>query len=462
MADESVVTAPRHGFLGRWSAMVIVFAVLISARFAIVGADTYWAVALGRDIVRAGAIPDGIPFAAAPSAGWPNVPVLGELILAGLAQPGPVGIVAAQLVVDAVALVLLALGARRAGASDVATAVAVALTAIGALPALASVKMQLFSLALFPVLLLLLRADHRRPTHRIWWVVLVIAAWGNVHGAVLLGVAVTGAYLLFSRLRRSPVETLAVGLASLVAVAANPALFQTVHYYAGALTNEAARRGTELWARPNPGSLFDTLLIGAGVVLVVLALLSRPPLWEVVSILGLLVGTVSSARHGVWLLMVCAAPAALRLSRRSQASVTHLSPTISLVAGLVVLLGGAGLLWTRQDALNPSGSPELVNAVKSAAQGQTVLADEPVVESLAAEGVRIWLSNPIDAFQQSDQAAYLDFASGTVTGNSRALVDAAVVVVVRTGGPADGPVSTDARFAGHQFVAGWTLYMRVR
>jgi hypothetical protein len=390
------------------------------------------------------------------------VPVLGELIFAGLAQPGPVGIVAAQLVVDAVALVLLALGARRAGASDVATAVAVALTAIGALPALASVKMQLFSLALFPVLLLLLRADHRRPTHQIWWVVLVIAAWGNVHGAVLLGVAVTDAYLLFSRLRHSSVETLAIGLASLVAVAANPALFQTVHYYAGVLTNEAARRGTELWARPNPGNLFDLLLIGAGVVLVVLALLSRPPLWEVVSILGLLVGTVSSARYGVWLLMVCAAPAALRLSRRSQAPVTRLSPAVPLVAGFVVLLGGAGLLWTRQDALNPSGSPELVNAVKSVAQGEAVLADEPVVESLAAEGVRIWLSNPIDAFQRSDQTAYLDFVSGAVTGNSEALVDAAEVVVVRAGGPADGLVSTDAGFAPERSVAGWTVYTRVR
>jgi hypothetical protein len=462
MADKSVVTAPSQASLGRWSAMVIVFAVLISARFAVVGADTYWAVALGRDIVRAGVIPDGIPFAAAPSAGWPNVPVLGELVLAGLAQPGPVGTVAAQLVVDAVALVLLALGARRAGASDAATAVAVALTAIGALPALASVKMQLFSLALFPVLLLLLRADHRRPTHRIWWVVLVIAAWGNVHGAVLLGVAVTGAYLLLSRLRRSPVETLAVGLASLVAVAANPALFQTVHYYAGVLTNEAARRGTELWARPNPGNLFDLLLIGAGAVLVALALLSRPPLWEVVSILGLLVGTVSSARHGVWLLMVCAAPAALRLSRRSQSSVTRRSPAVPVVAGLAVLLGGAGLLWTRQDALNPSGNPDLVNAVKSAAKRQAVLADEPVVESLAAEGVRICLSNPIDAFQRSDQAAYLDFVSGVVTGNSKALLDAAEVVVVRTGGPADGPVSMDARFAPERSVAGWTVYTRMR
>ena len=451
--------------LERWSALAVVAAVLVCARFVSIGADTYWAVALGREIVRAGSIPDGIPFAAASSSGWPNVPVLGELVLAALAVIGPVGIVAAQLVLDFVALVLLAVGARRAGAGDGPTAIALALVALGALPALASVKMQLFSLALFPLVLLLLRADHDRPSRRIWWVVLVIAVWGNLHGAVLLGVAVTGAYLLFSRLRRRPAETVAVGVAALLAVAANPTLLGTVQYYAGVLGNEAARRGTELWARPNPNNLFDLLLIVAGVVLVVLALWARPPVWEVVAILGLLVGTVSSARHGVWLLMFCAAPAARRLTRRAAdpaSAASGTSPAVALVAALVVLVGSAALLWTRLDALNPSGNPELVASVKDVAEGRAVLADEPVVESLAAEGVRIWMSNPIDAFDRTDQAAYLDFVSGASTGNSQALLDAAEVVVVRTGGPADGPVSMDPRFAPERSVAGWTVYSRVR
>ena len=58
-------------------------------------------------------------------------------------RTGPVGIVAAQLFLDATALVLLAAGARRAGASDGATAVSLTLVVLGALPALASVKMQL-------------------------------------------------------------------------------------------------------------------------------------------------------------------------------------------------------------------------------------------------------------------------------------------------------------------------------
>jgi hypothetical protein len=129
---------------------------------------------------------------------------------------------------------------------------------------------------------------------------------------------------------------------------------------------------------------------------------------------------------------------------------------------VVVLLGCTALLWSRLDALNPAGNPDLTASVKAVAQGRVVLADEPLVESLAAEGVRIWLSNPIDAFDQADQAAYLDFVSGAFTGNSQALLNASEVVVVRTGGPADGPVSKDPRFAPERSVAGWTVYSRVR
>lgn len=140
----------RDGGLQLLTTIAVGFALLIAARILAVGADTYWAVAMGRVIAWTGGIPDGIPFAVAPSTGWPNVLVLAELALAALAAPGPIGIVVAQLVVDAVALELLATSARRLGAGDGATAVALALMSIGSLPALASVKLQLFSVVLFP------------------------------------------------------------------------------------------------------------------------------------------------------------------------------------------------------------------------------------------------------------------------------------------------------------------------
>ncbi len=433
---------------------------MLAARFVTVGADTYWAVAMGRAIVRTGGVPDGIPFAAAPSTGWPNAPVLAELALAALAAPGPIGIVVAQLVVNAVALVLLASGARRLGTGDGPTAATLALMSVGALPALGSVKLQLFSVALFPLLLILLRREHDRPSRAVWWVLPLLALWGNLHGAVLLGVGVTGAYLAFSRLRMRPLETVVVGLVCLLALFANPALGRTLTYYAGLLGNEAARRGTELWARPNPSSLFDLLLIVAGIVLVAAALWARPPLWEVVAILGLVVGTATSARHGVWLLMLCVAPAARRFTHtREVPSPTSTSRHGIAVAATVAVIGSGLLLASRLDSLNPSGRPAIVAAVRQAAGDTVVLADEPLAESLAAEGVRVWMSNPLDAFAQADQAAYLDFVSGAA-GNSTRALDASDVVVVRSGGGPDALVTRDARFAPVGQVEGYLIYGR--
>ena len=51
------------------------------------------------------------------------------------------------------------------------------------------------------MVLLVLRSQQRRPSRGIWLVVPLTAIWGNLHGAVLVGVAVIGCYLLFSRLR---------------------------------------------------------------------------------------------------------------------------------------------------------------------------------------------------------------------------------------------------------------------
>src|SRR2546429_1124512 len=64
-----------------------------------IGADARWLPALGRIILDRGKIPDGVPYASAPSAGWPNVPGLAELILRGLTNAaGHRGLLAAQAV----------------------------------------------------------------------------------------------------------------------------------------------------------------------------------------------------------------------------------------------------------------------------------------------------------------------------------------------------------------------------
>src|SRR5256886_14316225 len=64
-----------------------------------IGADARWLPALARIIIHRGEIPNGVPYASAPSDGWHNVPVLAELILRGLMTvAGDRGLLVAQVV----------------------------------------------------------------------------------------------------------------------------------------------------------------------------------------------------------------------------------------------------------------------------------------------------------------------------------------------------------------------------
>ena len=93
---------------------------------AAVGADARWLAALGDAIARAGRIPSSIPYAAAPSHDWVNVPVLGELVFHWLdVLGGDRALVAAQAVAVAAMLTFVLRDMRAAGASDGACALVI-------------------------------------------------------------------------------------------------------------------------------------------------------------------------------------------------------------------------------------------------------------------------------------------------------------------------------------------------
>lgn len=435
--SPAAATSERH-----WLASVVVISIVLVllSKTVTIGADALWLVAMGDAIAREGGIPIGVPFAAADSSQWVNVPVVGELLFAGLHGLGPLGLPALQLVVNAAFLVLLGVGARRLGAGDRATAAALFVAAMGMLPALGVVRAQLLSLVPFALLLLLLRSEHARPSRRIWLLVPLVALWGNLHGAVLAGVAVAGCYLLFSRLSVEPLTAVPVGLATLGALWITPGHLRTADYYLGVLGNEAAQRGSELWAAPRLDAPFDVLMMVAALILLGLTLTARRAPWEYVALAGLVVATVTSARHGLWLVAFCAAPAAFMLSRvgaeragpelPAATSRTRLTPFVA--ATMAVTAGG--MLWSRAPAFEENAL--VVAAVKEAAgREQIVLAPEPLVEALAASGVRVWASNPIDAFSREDQGAYLDFLTGAGRSDSRAL-STSEIVVAKIGSPA--------------------------
>src|SRR5207247_8494554 len=116
---------------------------------------------------------------------------------------GDRGLLLAQLLAVAGALSLLAWDLRR-GAVRSAAPVVLAVVALGSLSSLIAIRGQLFSLMLFPLVLTLLRAEARAPSRRVWLLVPLVALWSNLHGAVLVGLAVAAAYLLLDRAFRDP------------------------------------------------------------------------------------------------------------------------------------------------------------------------------------------------------------------------------------------------------------------
>lgn len=439
----------------RWTAFAWVLSLAVLAMVVRVGGDWDWLVAMGDHVRATGEIPDSVPFAAADSSGWFNVPVLAELVASWLSDAGPRSVVLVHLALVATALTVLAATARARGAGDALVAVALGAAVIGGLSTFGVVRAQTYSLLPFALLLALVARQARRPDRGIWWVVPLIAVWGNLHGAALLGTCVLGAYLVMDRLRQRPAETVAVGLASLVALCVTPQGWRTPHYYATVFDNVSAQRAEGLWARPSLGAPFDVLMLGAALALLVVVLRPRRPLWEYVAIAGLVVATASAARHGVWLLFLLVALTAGRGApaegprRNSWAMPLMVASLATVVAVPVAVLRGDEVL---------GASPDEVAAIAEVAGDRVVLAPAPLSESLAAAGVRLWAGNPLDAFRHEDQAAYLDFLSGR-TGMARA-VTASDLVVTRSGSAADDVVAGLPGLRSVSCPSGWTCRVR--
>ena len=441
---------------GRLTLLVGCFVTALCALLATVGADADWLAALGRDIAQSGSIPHGVPFAAVSSAGWHNVPVIGELVFHGLqAGLGPRGLALAQVAAVAFCLWLLAADMRRGGIADTPAALVMMLTAFAAAPALLAVRSQLFSLALFPLVLLLVRDEARRPSRRIWLLVPLVAVWSNLHGGVLIGIAVAAAYLLLTRLRRDPLVAVGVLGGMAVALFATPALLSTGAYYRGVMGSVAATHGEGMWAPLSLSSPFDLVFLATAVPLVVLALRSRPALWETVVIVALAVVAVRAGRNEVWLALFLATPAARGLagSRTWSVPVPRLL-AVPVIAALAAL-AGAGLA---KSTTFVGATPELMDTAARYAGPLPILADGPDAERLALAGHRILIGNPLDAFPKREQQLYLDWLAGRPNGDVEA--NRVCSILVRKGSAPDRRLVHRPAFAPVEYEPHVVLWWR--
>jgi hypothetical protein len=419
----------------RLSWLVVAAGSALCASVAAVGADARWLAALGGVIARAGRIPSSIPYAAAPSHDWVNVPVLGELVFHLLeVVGGERGLIGAQALAVAATLTLVLRDMRATRASDPACALVLVAIPLAAASSLFVVRAQMFSLPLFALLVLLLRAEARSPSRRLWLVVPLVALWSNLHGAVLAGLLVFTVYVLVER--RGAVAVLVAGWAALFVT---PALAQTGDYYWTVLHSEPAASGFGLWAPLSWHNPLDVLFVAIAVPLLVLAVRAQPRRWELFSLAILAASSVHVARNSVWLVLFVAAPAAagmrlrdLRASHRVLLACAWAVPVILFAAAV-----------SRPPLQSVAGTSLRAQAAQLAA-GAPILADAEDAEQLALDGRRVWIANPIDAFPRRDQRLYLAWLRGRPAGD--ALLRQHDVVLVRVDSAPQTRLAHDARF----------------
>jgi len=439
------VRQPSSTFASSWAPTAFVSAIAATvASIGVIGGDLPWLVPLGA-VVASGHVPDSVPAAAAPTVGWHDALAGAQLLLWTVYHHlGGRGLVALQALAAACGFGATAFGLRRQSTAGSALLVSVVVL-LGSASAVRVSRLSLFSLALFPLLVLLVQEHARAPSRRIWLAVPILALWANLHGMVLAGLALLAVYVVVARARREPLLAVGVLGASLLAVFATPELWRTPLYYRDVFENVAAARAVGLWAPLGLG-LFDILYVAAAGALLGL---SRGRLrgWEWVVCAGLAVDSIRTARVGLFLLFVLAYPAARALRLRTPNPVVLASAACSFAAlslGLVAVS-------------HPATDTTL--ARRAASTHQVVLADPLLGEWVSLYGGRIWVGNPIDAFRKSDQRLYLDWTAGDRTG--WAAVEHARLVLVQPTSAAGRAAAADPRLEKLAMSGNAVLY-RVR
>jgi hypothetical protein len=188
--------------------------------------DLFGHVRFGHDIVaaRSAHLVDRYSFTS--DRPWINHEWLSEVVMyVAYNAAGAAGLIALKLSLLAMMLGAVALSNRLDGLTDLARDVLLFLAVICTFPQTISVRPQLFSLALFAPLLLVLfsaRRDHRV----LLWSIPIMAIWVNVHGGWVVGAGTltvwTAVGLLSDRPLRDKLTALSVLAAALAVTLVNP------------------------------------------------------------------------------------------------------------------------------------------------------------------------------------------------------------------------------------------------
>jgi hypothetical protein len=199
---------------------------------------------------------------------WVDQQWLGQLSLYGVASLGGLRLLAAvhaALITGALAATIVV--ARRLGGSSRSVLYLIPFVFPLLVISMWQVRTQSLAFPLFVAVVVLLTLDARTPSSRVYLVLPLLCVWANVHGSIVLGVALTAVRGLDLLAKGSRLRGTALAAAAPLCLLASPYGFQLVGYYRSTLFNPAFHALVNEWQPTKLGlttASFFILLVGAG------------------------------------------------------------------------------------------------------------------------------------------------------------------------------------------------------
>jgi hypothetical protein len=367
----------------------------------LVASDGWYTLLSGRTILHSG-LPhhDNLMLLTAGQR-WVDQQWLAHVVLYGIWSAG--GWPLAALTIAALyltALAIAAVTARRFGASDRSVAVVLVVCFVAGVTNTVF-RAQVPAYPLFALVLVLLLADARRASRRVYLVLPVLVLWANVHGSVVIGaalVALRGLTIVAEELLARRPRGAWIGRAAVLAAApwacllASPYGLALPRYYESVLNNPTLSNSVTEWAAASFKNdptyfvlLLPTLWLG-GRSRGALTLFARLAL-ALCALLGLL-----AVRNGVWFALAGAAilPATVDAAWPPAASVRRHSLNLALVSvGAIGALVGVITILVHErpwfERFYPQRAEQVVAAAARADPKLRVFADDRYSDWLVLE-----------------------------------------------------------------------------
>ncbi|MBE3604651.1 hypothetical protein IMX07_13545 [bacterium] len=460
--DELACNAarPQPVSLWRYSAALVFVAAVIANACSYADIDLWGHVYFGEAMIRAGRIIAHDPYNySVPGHLWLHHEWLTEVMMAAIYQHcGIVGLKLWHFSVTAFAIVMLSMAEGETGAPPpiqfgVLAAAAVTLSAV------MQFRPQIFTYALFAMLIFLLTRELYGRRSHLWLVIPMLALWSNLHGGFFIGLVTLGIYtavigvddLLSGRGLERAWRLAALTLAAAAATFVNPIGIECWRTVFVSLTDPLAHKVMADWrpivtvVRESGAHGSDNLLLELWAAYIVtlaisVAVTPRRDDWPLIAIAAVMTAAAFSAIRNIPLPVIAGAPLLARhldltfqklLAKKGElanpeaqdtSSVQRMSiagQSLIFIASFAVLFGRQGLLSAKLATVGeyPSGAVAFMkdrnlhgNILNPSQWGQYL------IWHLAPESKIFYDSRFDTVYPQKVLIQYLDFFFGPPSG----------------------------------------------